>query len=298
MKLGYGLPAALVGSATINALVMMQPAAIALTGEQVNDVARNITVLITAKDAHGSGVIISRSGQTYYVLTAKHVVSIKEDYKIVTPDKQAYAVDYSKVKLLAGKDLAVLEFTSNRDYQVAKLVNSDLAKEGSPVFISGWPAAGGTGQLIRQFTDGRISGFLIEPVDGYKMVYTNISRRGMSGGPVLDAGGRVVAIHGLGDTEDPRSLERQGLSPEAAASIASLIKPGFNYAIPINAFLSSAPQANLFLSLQVENTPAPELGAPYVVKSQTDERDRIDNLNSVLNTVNTGVNVIRGIFGF
>ncbi|MDG2990537.1 serine protease [Candidatus Synechococcus calcipolaris G9] len=280
------------------AIVAPSPVSAAMSGEQINEVARNITVLISGKDSHGSGSIISRSGSTYYVLTAKHVVSVKDDYRIVTIDQKAHPIDFSKIKFLPDKDLAIIEFTSDENYKVATLANSDLASEGAQVFISGWPQPGGTGQLIRQFTDGRISGFLIEPIEGYKMVYTNVTRRGMSGGPVLDAGGRVVGVHGLGDTEDPLSLERQGLSPEAATSIASLIKPGFNYAIPINTFLTSAPMAGIFLSLDVDNSPVKATETPVVVTQQTDSRDRIDNLDNVLRNIDTGTRIIRRFLPF
>lgn len=34
-----------------------------LSGEQINEIARNITVLIVGKDSHGSGAIISRSAR-------------------------------------------------------------------------------------------------------------------------------------------------------------------------------------------------------------------------------------------
>lgn len=280
------------------AIVAPSPVSASMSGEEINEVARNITVLISGKDSHGSGSIISRSGSTYYVLTAKHVVSVKDEYRIITIDQKAHTVDFSKIKFLPDKDLAVIEFTSDENYKVATLANSDLAMEGAQVFISGWPQPGGTGQLIRQFTDGRISGFLIEPIEGYKMVYTNVTRRGMSGGPVLDAGGRVVGIHGLGDTEDPLALERQGLSPEAATSIASLIKPGFNYAIPMNAFLTSAPVAGIFLSLDVDNSPIKATQTPVVVTQQTDSRDRIDNLNNVLRNIDTGTRIIRRFLPF
>ncbi len=288
MKFCDNLSAILAGSAIASAIVITLPSrAAAMTGEEINDIAREVTVLIKGKEAHGSGVIIAKDDKTYYVLTANHVVSEKEDYKIVAHDKKAYKLDYDKVKRLPGVDLAVVEFSSDSDYRIAKLANSDTVTEGKSIFISGWPKPGGTGQLVRQFTDGRVSGFLEEPVQGYKMIYTNVTRRGMSGGPVIDAGGRVVGIHGWGDSEKPEAeaLQQEGLSQEAARSIASLIKPGFNYAIPINTFLSLAPQSGLYLGLQVENSPAPELGTPYVASTQPDERDTIDDINKVLDTV-------------
>ncbi|HEY9650564.1 MAG TPA: serine protease [Coleofasciculaceae cyanobacterium] len=289
MKFYDELPAILAGTAIASAIVItLPPTAMALTGEQVNDIAREVTVLIAGNQGHGSGVIVSQSGDTYYVLTAEHVVSSQDEYKIITPDQKAYKL--SNIKPLPGVDLAVVEFTSDKKYQTAKLGNSDTVTQGKPVFISGWPrlttvgnAAGG--QLIRQFTDGRVSGFLPQPLYGYKMIYTNTTLAGMSGGPVLDAGGRLVGIHGLGDTEDPGRLQQEGISEEAANSIAGLIKPGFNYAIPINTFLQGAPQAGLYLGLQVDNSPAPELGAPYVASAKPDPRDTIDDINRVLNTI-------------
>jgi hypothetical protein len=121
------------------------------------------------------------------------------------------------------------------------------------------------------------------------MVYSNITRVGMSGGPVLDAGGRVIAIHGLGETEDPHQLEKQlakiGISQESAGQLTTLFKPGFNLGIPINTFLTGAPQAGLYLSLQVENTPANQLSATYTPPEKPDKRDTIDNINNTLNTI-------------
>lgn len=301
MKISQNLPAVLAGTAVATAIIITQPsAAQALTGEEVNNIAREVTVLIKSDKGHGSGVIVAKDSKTYYVLTALHVVSKKDDYKIITHEKQAYQLDYGKVKRLSGVDLAVVEFSSDKDYKPAKLANSETVSEGKPVFVSGWPrlttvgqAAGG--QLVRQFTDGRVSGFLPQSLEGYKMIYTNKTLGGMSGGPVLDAGGRVVGIHGLGDTEDPKLLQKEGISEEAATSIAGLIKPGFNYAIPINTFLSLAPQSGIYLGLQVENSAAGELGAPYVASAQPDKRDTIDNINDVLGTARRAVDTLNGV---
>ncbi|MBD2384875.1 trypsin-like peptidase domain-containing protein [Cylindrospermum sp. FACHB-282] len=302
MKIYQNLPAILAGTAVVTAIIITQPsAAQALTGEEVNNIAREVTVLIKGDKGHGSGVIVAKDSKTYYVLTALHVVNNKDNYKIVTHDKQAYQLDYGKVKRLSGGvDLAVVEFSSDKDYKPAKLANSETVSEGKPVFVSGWPrltAVGqkAGGQLVRQFTGSRVSGFLPQALNGYKMIYTNTTLAGMSGGPVLDAGGRVIGIHGLGDKEDPNNLLVEGLTEDAATSIAGLIKPGFNYAIPINTFLSLAPQSGIYLGLQVENSSAGELGAPYVASAQPDKRDTIDNINDVLNTARRGVDALNGV---
>lgn len=306
MRISEQLSAAIAGTAIVTTLVVVQvPKANALTGTEVNNIARDVTVLIRGKQGHGSGFIISRNGKTYYVLTAGHVVKSPDEYVIVTADKKAYALDYGKIRRFGKADLAIVEFNSEDDYKLAKLGDSDKISEGTSIFVSGWPrlttvgnAAGG--QLIRQFTSGQVSGFLPQPLEGYKMIYTNTTLGGMSGGPVLDAGGRVVGVHGLGDSEDPKRIQQEGLNTEAATKIASLIKPGFNYAIPINTFLELAPQEKLFLSLNVDPTAPPELGSPYVASSTPDPRDTM-NVKDVFSNVNQGVDTlrnIRGLFGF
>lgn len=297
MKFSHELPALLAGTAIVSALVVVQPLpASALTGEEVNNIAREVTVLIRGKEGHGSGAIVAKNGETYYVLTANHVVAADDEFVIVTADKQTHTLDSKNITAFNGVDLAVVTFSSDRDYAVGTIAKSDTLSEGKPVFISGWPKPGATGQLVRQFTDGRISGFLDQSYQGYQIIYTNVTRAGMSGGPVIDAGGRIVGIHGLGDTEDPEVLQRQGVDSETARGLASLIKPGFNYAIPINTFLQMAPQQGLYLSLQVEDSAAPELGAPYVASAQTDPRDEM-NISDVFQTINEGANTIRNVCG-
>ncbi|MEM8779002.1 MAG: serine protease [Cyanobacteria bacterium P01_G01_bin.49] len=303
MKLTDNISQAISGTAIISALVITLPQPVqALTGEEINDIARNITVLIRSEKGHGSGFIISKSNNTYYVLTANHVVGSQDDYRIVTHDKEIYTIDYSKVKKLPDSDLSVVEFTSDRTYQTAKLADSSTATQGSSVFVSGWPrlttvgnAAGG--ELIRQFTNGQISGFLPKSIDGYQMIYTNTTLAGMSGGPVLDTGGRVIGIHGLGDTEDQQRLVSEGMSEEVAGRVASLIKPGFNYAIPMNKFLDVVGQERIYISLDVETTPPDALGAAYVPSEETDPRDRVE-LKDVLGDINNTVDTIRNVCGF
>jgi hypothetical protein len=300
MRFSDTLPALLAGTVITSALVMMQASAIAMTGEEVNDVAREVTVLINCINP-GSGVIVAKDGETYYVLTAKHVVATEDEYTIITSDQQAHRVEYSRVRQLPGADLAIVEFTSNEDYQVATLANSDNMTEGRTVFISGWPNPGTSiTTRIRQFTTGEVSARPDAPLGGgYQMVYTNVTRAGMSGGPVFDTSGRVVGIHGQGEGEviDPDqqdALDQSGVSSNLLTN-AQLV--GFNLGIPINTFLTLAPQNGIYLGLRVENSPPADLSSPYVA-AEPDERDRIDNINDTLNTINNGVNVIRNIFRF
>jgi serine protease Do len=303
MRFNHGLSAVLAGTAIATAIVYVQPqAAHALSGEEINDIARDVTVLIRGeKSGHGSGVIVAKDGNTYYVLTSYHVVSDADKYRIVTSDKQSNEMDYSKMKRLANADLAVIQFQSDKSYKVAKLANSDTAKQGSTVFVSGWPAPGqAIKDVVRQFTGGNISERLEKPLaGGYQMVYTNVTRRGMSGGPVFDGGGRVVAIHGLAEGEDVNAIKsRLGLGSDTEAAKLSQIagKPGFNMAVPINTFLSLAPQSNLYLSLQVESSSPSQPATTYAQTYQATDKDRTS-----LDDVWKGIEVIQGvrnIFGF
>jgi serine protease Do len=309
----HQLAAILAGTAISSAIVITLPnAAQALPGTQVNDIAREVTVLIRGERGHGSGVIIQKTGNTYYVLTAEHVVRQKDDFKIVTADKQAYSVDHSKIKRIDGVDLAIVKFTSEKNYPIAK-ISTAKPNEGQDVFVSGWPSNGAVGnaaggELVRQFTSGSISGFLPKALSGYSTIYTNVTRAGMSGGPLMDTAGRLVGIHGMGDKEDARQLVESGLSQETAIGLAAKIKPGFNYAIPISVFMQKAGSVGIDTdTLKVENSVAPEAGAAYVASSKPDPRDKIDNIRATMQTVRDvretvddtrrTVDGIRGLFG-
>lgn len=278
------LSAILGGGAIAAAIVITMPqAAVALSGQQINDIAREVTVLISSgSGGHGSGVIIAKDGNSYYVLTAHHVVDAGDNYKIVTHDRGVYETD--RVKSLPGVDLAIVQFVSRKNYPIAELGSADPS-QGQIVFVSGWPEPGATGQTIRQFTDGQISGFLDEPIEGYQLVYTNITRGGMSGGPIFDSGGRVIAIHGLGDREQPEKLmETEGITQDAAKRIASLIKPGFNYGIPIDTYLKLADRAGLDLNVKVNGSDAPELASGSTM-AEPDRRDFIDDIDNILEDI-------------
>jgi serine protease Do len=299
MNTNRQLVALLLGAMAIPALVVSYaPSASALTGRQINDVARDVTALIHGEDGtHGSGTIISKGNQSYFVLTAYHVVKSNTAYKLIAPDRSTYKIDPQKIIPLPGVDLAVVEFTTDKNYAVAKIAPANTG-QGQDVFVSGWPSLGAVGnasggELIRQFTDGRISGYLPRDYRGYKMIYTNVTRAGMSGGGVFDAGGRLIGVHGLGEREDLQSLIAGGVAEQAASTIAATVKPGFNYAIPIGTFLSKAASANLYLSLQVDRAVAPELGEPYVASAKVDERDKISDFRRTLNTVNEVTGTVR-----
>jgi len=216
LKYYYGLSAALIGISI--ALVQSQEIA-ALPGADVGKVARKITVLIDSKNYIGSGVIIQRQENTYYVLTAKHVVAIKDKYAIVTADGKRHQVNYSSVRKLPGVDLAVLQFTSNEEYTVAEYGDSDAATVGTTTYVAGFPQVGANLERDFRFTPGQVSSRPSQPYEGgYAVEYTNLTYPGTSGGPVLDENGHLIGIHGRGLTDDDAN------------------KLGLNLGIPLNGY--------------------------------------------------------------
>jgi S1-C subfamily serine protease len=267
MKFSTGLAASLFSTAV--AIALVQPAIMAQSASQVANTARQITVLIQGQNP-GSGVIIRREGNTYTVLTARHVVAAQDEYDIVTPDGKKYRLNYNTVKFLPGVDLAILQFTSSESYTVARIGDSTKAVAGTPVYVSGFPLTSrAIDQVVYNFTQGLVTANASRPLqNGYTLVYTNPTLPGMSGGPVLNANGEVIGIHGSADTT------ARPQAPQINPNV--YVKTGFNLAIPINTFLTLVPKvaANLGLRLPFPVTvPGQMMADDYFLRGQ-------DNMNN------------------
>jgi len=174
------------------------------------EIARQITVRIITNPGTGSGVIISRNGQTYTVLTNDHVVSDTWDsqYKVLTSDGLTHLAKRINSPKFANLDLAIVQFTSIQDYRVAEVGNSNALLLGQPVYASGFPnwywANSNTpestlnwGLKAFKVTTGTLGMLPNSSLSlGYQMGYTNDVQNGMSGGPVLDAEGHLIGING------------------------------------------------------------------------------------------------------
>jgi tetratricopeptide (TPR) repeat protein len=289
------------------ALVQMQPAQ-SLTKVEVGKVAQSITVMIqnaqNSGDA-GSGIIIKREGETYTVLTAHHVVQNSPNYKVMTPDKKMNPIVQGSIQPLPGVDLALVQFKSGGSYGVAKMGDSTKSPSGSASFVSGFP---GTNEVRNEpeyyFTSGEIAANGSRPnKDGYALAYSNPTLPGMSGGPVLNEQGELIGIHG-------RAEKAEKLQNSQVSSNIYVLKTEFNYAIPINTFLTLAPQVNKNLALR---TPSPSVSsAPKADDfflqadeklSRADYKGAIEDFNQVLRlnpnyeVAYTGRGVARGNSG-
>ena len=225
MGINYQLPTTFIGVASV--LLVQYPIAIAeLPEEAIANLAEAVTVMIDGQNP-GSGVIIDKKANTYMVLTAKHVIATEDEYDIVTPDKKLYPLDYSQVQKLPNLDLAIAKFTSNENYQVAKLDITEGLAVGKKLYIAGWPhPEAPIRESLFVLTPGNIAAFAPRPLsEGYQIVYTNITKKGMSGGPIFNEEGEVVGIHG----------QAQGREVYVEDYKTVAVKSGFNLGIPIKA---------------------------------------------------------------
>jgi serine protease Do len=245
----------------------------AVSAKQVGVIAKRTVVRIEASNGKfGSGVIIGRtergSDNIYTVLTAAHVVSVlKTGYQVVSPVPLSSAGEKkrSKIKInpqrditfLPKVDLALISFTSKDVFAIGTIGNSGDIDEGSPVYVAGFPKPSRViTRFALQFTGGMISSRLDGEEDttgqnnhGYDMAYTNVTRAGMSGGPVFDAAGRIVAIHGQGDRNEQNPDESALGTPTTGE------KTGFNLGIPIQAFLKLRPEASQMFGAKLNLSP-------------------------------------------
>jgi S1-C subfamily serine protease len=197
----------------------------------VYKVATQTTVLIDGQGSGtGSGVIISRNGNTYYVLTAKHVVEGLGRSTVMVFNGKEYPLDNSQSQKLADLDLAIVQFRSSETFDIPPIGNSKQVNQGENIYVSGWPAID---QAITKpshlVTEGRIAGIRPGNSDGYELLYSNSTGPGMSGGPIFDSNGRVIGIHG-----------RAAGNPDRG-------KVGINLGIPIHLFLQNVPRGELNL---------------------------------------------------
>ncbi|MGK7902310.1 MAG: trypsin-like peptidase domain-containing protein [Hormoscilla sp.] len=262
-RLSWGVPIGRLASVDPSFAEDFSPERPSLTGvaAEVLDIARQITVRIERERGNGSGVIIAQQGNTYYVLTAGHVMKKKREYEVVAHDGKRYPVDYELVRILEGVDMAVLQFQSNESYRVATLSNYRLGTEERRwVFLSGWPGlkavqsrsadpkltAGVVLSKERGSLNAKSTSSLTEK-NGYELVYTNPAQGGMSGGPLLDARGRVIGIHA--------AAEGDFIYEERAS-----VQLGFSLGVPVRTLLSLTRKAKIKSEwLKVESSAPPPL---------------------------------------
>ena len=192
-----------------------------LAPEEINKIAKPITVRIDGV-GQGSGVIVGKENDVYTVVTNWHVVKVLGNYTVQTVDGEKHSVDYRQVREFPNSvDLAIIEFSSDNDYEVATIGDSELLGEGQTIHLAGYP---GSGQIIGEsdryyrFNSLSINAILPDNREGgYSLSYGGENFSGMSGSPILDSNGDVIGINGTA------YVDFDG-------------KARCNYAIPINTY--------------------------------------------------------------
>ena len=223
MKFSQGL-GVILGTTTL-ALVQYQPVS-ALTSVQVNDIAKEITVMIGGLDGKGSGVIIAKNGNTYTVLTANHVVKKAGYgiYELITHDGQKYPMESAQT--LGKLDLALVRFTSSKNYPIAKIADSQTVKEGATVYNSGFPipSSSNSQQRIYFFITAQITARGRGENLGYDLFLSGSPKPGISGGPILNDQGEVIGIYGKAEYGISESaLARDGVQGIPTEKFTNLI---------------------------------------------------------------------------
>ncbi|MCU0548714.1 MAG: tetratricopeptide repeat-containing serine protease family protein [Leptolyngbya sp. Prado105] len=269
--------------------------------EQIRAIAQQVTARIESPADSGSGVIIaktpSQKGYTYSVLTAYHVIAgigVQESIEIVTADRQRHQITAKSVKAFPKDiDLAVLEFTSQQEYSVAKIStypyrlyeNREYDRTQSPqmyrsaseqnqhvVFVAGFPNAENTNQLVIN------PGFLVDTsasaisnpqarYQSYELLYSNMTHPGMSGGGVFDAQGRLIGIHGRSDGRQIDQNDQTVKPFLEEMSDGYRVRLGLSLGIPISTFLRLAPQYGVRLSLTEEKTAPGKIPMPSLASA-------------------------------
>ncbi|NMG09147.1 serine protease [Brasilonema sp. UFV-L1] len=228
--------------AKISQQVSNQPTSIlannTLTLEKLRQLAQAVTVKVLSSNKGGSGVLISKQGRTYTILTNAHVISTKGTHSIQTPDGKTHKTTViSRGDSLSGNDLAVLQFQAQENYQIVTLATNSNLSENQEVLAAGFPDD--SKELV--ITNGKISLLSPQPlIGGYQIGYTNEIRQGMSGGTLLNQEGKLIGINGLHNNAilNETYTYQNGTVPNAE-EIQRLKK--FSFAVPIQTLAKVAP---------------------------------------------------------
>jgi tetratricopeptide (TPR) repeat protein len=210
-------------------IVLAQNSVSAKSAVEVSRIATAITteIKVVGTEKVGSGILLQRQGDVYTVLTAAHVVPKGASVEIKTADGTVHKSLANSLRNGGNVDLAVVKFRSSKNYTIPKIGTSNSLEIGSSMYVAGFPEstyAIEAGTL--NVTEGRIIGKAAKGNSkGYSLIYSNTTMPGMSGGPVLNEAGELVAIHGQGDRtgkegEGEKTGRNLGITVERFGSVS------------------------------------------------------------------------------
>jgi hypothetical protein len=198
-----------------------------LSIEDLSRLGKQITVTIDNVEdrRRNGGVIVARQNNTYTVLTTKAIIKRRKDYRLTTVDGVQYNIYDRDIKLANNNlDLAIVTFTSDRDYMVAKLGNSSEVAEGIIIYKTGYTRLleNLASDLVFTLKKATLVSILSanDSQEGYQLIDNNPLAAGSGGGAVLDDRGLLVGIQG-------------------AAFYDRHTKKSFGVSIPINYYINN-----------------------------------------------------------
>ncbi|AFZ46390.1 peptidase S1 and S6 chymotrypsin/Hap [Cyanobacterium stanieri PCC 7202] len=174
---------------------------------KIKEIAESITFKIFPQDMTvnigGSGVLIDKQNNHYYIITNNHVVEdVTLEYQIKSHQGNIYPVEIiaQNNQDSTVDDLALLKFYSETNYYPVKLSDDDNLSNNQLIIASGFPFDEKLEQQADiKYTIGNIKIILSQPLKGgYQFGYTNEINNGMSGGAILNMNGELIGINGLG----------------------------------------------------------------------------------------------------
>jgi tetratricopeptide (TPR) repeat protein len=247
-------------------IFIIKPAT-ASTTREIYNIAKATSIKINSQNGgaanQGSGFLVKKQGNIYSLVTSKHVTKCLEascKYTLTASDGQSYAVTGGNIKSAADLDLAVIQFTSPRNYPIVQLAAGNI-KANETVYTSGFPVANPgfrfAGGDILANAQRRLAG----DKGGYTTIYNAHTNPGMSGGAVFNQQGQVVAVHGHGDRVtlgttwiDPSRRTNDQIKTKLKEQIGQ--KAGYNRGVSVNWLRSS----ELGASIWSKNTAMPKAG--------------------------------------
>ena len=160
--------------------------------QELQEFATQITVKISSNNNGGSGVIIAKKSGNYLILTNAHVIAGSNNFNIQTSDGVVHQAQLLPNSNLSKYDLALVQFSSNKQYEKADIVRS-TPKAGTSVWGVGFSAE--TGKLV--FREGKTTQVPEQAFKGgYQIGYSSDIVQGMSGGAILNTYGGLIGING------------------------------------------------------------------------------------------------------
>jgi tetratricopeptide (TPR) repeat protein len=171
------------------------------------DIAQRIqrfTVQVIADRSRSSGTLLAQKGTTFLVLTNLSVVKGTQSLQIRTFDGQVYKAKVLNNPFETNINLALLEFTSSKSYEVPE-ISQVSPQVGWSLVSSGFSTIKGKFQV----NNGKLQQVPSKSSKNVGLVYSNAIEQGMEGGPIFeDSDEKLVGISGVSRTNEGVSIQQ------------------------------------------------------------------------------------------